>query len=348
MYTVQIGSFVLNLEIVIYLLCGMAGAAGLSLRLKREGGSASAAAEVINALIVWVAVWKLSLIAFDPAAVFADLRSLIYFSGGIAGGWAATAVACGYLVIRWRRAGAAWLAIAGRLLLLLSGWMTVWFCAKFVFADQSAEAWKMGLAALISAMVFGYQLFVTRSLEWRQLAAVSAVAAAGLAAVLFVDYGGDGLERAGAGAGSVVIGLKEGQQAPDFKLSTIEGKESSLSDYSGKIVIVNFWASWCPPCKAEMPHMEKLHAKYGGRDVAIVSVNMTATEKSGKSVSSFVQKHGLTFPVMMDENGAVMEQYRVRSYPTTFLLDNEGIIRERILGAVDFAMMEKMIKKTAA
>ncbi|MFF2091340.1 TlpA family protein disulfide reductase [Paenibacillus sp. NPDC058174] len=343
MYTVQLGTFVLNLEIVVYILCGMAGVGGLWLKAKKGQMEASFVSDAMNAVLLWIFIWKASLIIVDPATVLEDPRSFIYFSGGIVGGWLATLVSCGFLLYKGLRTNAGIKAVVIWISAMLYGWITVWLLAQCLLADTFAEVWKYALSTAVSAFMFVIQIRSARIIEWRRLAANSVLAAAVLAAILLVDYGGRSAELQ-AGAGVAEVGLNKGQQAPDFKLASLDGSEISLSDYRGRTVFVNFWASWCPPCKVEMPHMEKLYATYREQDVVVLSVNMTSTEKNGRNVLSFVGDRGLTFPVLLDEKGDVMSQYRVRSFPTTFVIDSEGIIRDRMLGAVDFAGMERRLK----
>ncbi|MFF2483118.1 TlpA family protein disulfide reductase [Paenibacillus sp. NPDC058071] len=346
MYTVQLGSLVLNLEIVIYLLSGMAGAAGLWLRARKGREDVSRVSDAVNAAWLWVAVWKFSLVLFDPAGVIRDWRSLLYFSGGAYGMALATAVAVVYIVIRGRRAGVGYPVIAGWLSIMVYGWLGVRFFVQAVIEIPSLDGWLYGAASMLALLFFFLQVNESHQTDFRRLAAKGTLAAAALSAILLIDYsGGARPEEVAAGLQSgIQTGLKEGQLAPDFKLTTLDGKETSLSEWRGKPVFINFWASWCPPCRAEMPHMEKLHVKYGDQAV-ILSVNMTATEKSSQNVEEFAEKYGLTFPIALDEAGSVMERYRIRSYPTTFVVDADGIVRDRVLGAVDYAWMERKLKQ---
>ncbi|MGY0692743.1 TlpA disulfide reductase family protein [Virgibacillus sp. FSP13] len=98
------------------------------------------------------------------------------------------------------------------------------------------------------------------------------------------------------------VGLEKGEIAPDFELETLEGETVRLSDYKGKRVLVNFWATWCPPCRAEIPDLEKLYDK---KDVTILAVNLTESEKSEDNFTDFVEKFEMTFPVLMDVNSDV-------------------------------------------
>ncbi|MCM3704946.1 MULTISPECIES: TlpA disulfide reductase family protein [Cytobacillus] len=141
------------------------------------------------------------------------------------------------------------------------------------------------------------------------------------------------------------IGLEKGNLAPDFQLTDMEGNPVKLSDYSGKAVLLNFWASWCPPCRAEMPHMEKLYKKYKDKNFVILAVNLTNTEKNNGDAEKFVKELGLTFTIPMDVKGVVGGDYNIMAYPTSYFIDSDGVIREKVLGALNEEYMEKEIKK---
>ncbi|KGX84962.1 redoxin domain-containing protein [Pontibacillus litoralis] len=132
------------------------------------------------------------------------------------------------------------------------------------------------------------------------------------------------------------IGLQVGDQAPDFQLTTLNGEQVSLSDYKGQKVMLNFWASWCPPCRAEMPDMEKF---YQNTDIQILAVDLTQTETSIDSVQQFVSEHELTFPILLDEDSSVAANYQIRPIPTTYMIDSSGTIQHKSLGAMNYERM---------
>ncbi|MHA0857229.1 peroxiredoxin family protein [Paenibacillus sp. CMAA1364] len=140
------------------------------------------------------------------------------------------------------------------------------------------------------------------------------------------------------------IGIKKGNNAPDFELMDLKGKPVKLSDYKGKKVIINFWATWCPPCRAEMPHMEKIYEEYGD-DVIVLAVNLTNTESKASDVHTFVEKFELTFPIVLDEKGYVSDTYRIIAYPTSYFVDTQGVIQEIFQGAINYDMMTKALSK---
>lgn len=139
-------------------------------------------------------------------------------------------------------------------------------------------------------------------------------------------------------------GLKNNQVAPDFTLKTLDGKEAKLSDYRGKKVILNFWATWCPPCKAEIPHMEKYYKSSAKNDnVEILAVNLTKSDKGEDYIKDFVKSYDMTYPVLLDTEGKQQEQYEIVTIPTTYFIDTKGKIQKSITGPMDQEMMKKTI-----
>ncbi|KPL59464.1 redoxin domain-containing protein [Rossellomorea vietnamensis] len=140
-------------------------------------------------------------------------------------------------------------------------------------------------------------------------------------------------------------GLTKGDSAPDFSLTTLDGEEVKLSDYQGKKVILNFWATWCPPCKAEMPHMEQYYEKNAKKEnVEILAVNLTSQDEGKKAVQQFVDGYELTFPILLDEKGDIGGEYRAFTIPTTYMIDTNGLIRHKIVGPMNEEMMGKMVR----
>ncbi|KIL14116.1 hypothetical protein C2W58_00412 [Bacillus pumilus] len=119
------------------------------------------------------------------------------------------------------------------------------------------------------------------------------------------------------------IGLEKGDQAPDFELKTLDGQTASLSDYQGKKVLINFWATWCKPCRTEMPDLAAIRSEYD--QVEVLAVNLTTTEKSVDHVAAFADELKLSFPILLDQKG-IQARYQVLSYPTTYILDEKGRI----------------------
>jgi peroxiredoxin len=134
------------------------------------------------------------------------------------------------------------------------------------------------------------------------------------------------------------VGISTGVKAPDFELNQLDGKKVKLSDLQGKKVILNFWATWCPPCKAEMPEMQKYFDE-SPKDVVILAVNIDPQ----LDVQSFVDEMGITFPIPLDEEDDVNSIYQVISIPTTYFIDTKGIIQFKHIGAMTYDLMKNNV-----
>lgn len=128
--------------------------------------------------------------------------------------------------------------------------------------------------------------------------------------------------------------MVEGEKAVDFSLKTINEEVINLSDYNGKVVIVNFWTTWCAYCQEEMGELISFSAKTKSMDIKVLGVNITSAENSVNAVSQFVKSLDLPFQVVLDVNGEVSKKYHVLGIPTTYIIDQKGIIRKKILGPV--------------
>ena len=134
----------------------------------------------------------------------------------------------------------------------------------------------------------------------------------------------------------------------DFTLTDQYGKTHKLSDYEGKVVYLNFWATWCPPCKEEMPYIEQLYKDYNKNNDDVVILGVASPnlgrEGSREHVVNFLKEQGYTFPVVLDEDGALAYQYGINAFPTTFIIDKEGYVTQYIPGAMDKATMASFIE----
>lgn len=131
-----------------------------------------------------------------------------------------------------------------------------------------------------------------------------------------------------------------GHPAPDFSLPTVAGEPFRLADLRGTPVVLNFWATWCPPCRAELPALKAAAERYTGQ-VAIVGLNQA---DPAATVSAFVSDLGLLFPVPLDEDARVSRAYAVRSLPTTFFIDREGVIRQIQNGPLTEATLAQLLR----
>jgi thiol-disulfide isomerase/thioredoxin len=127
--------------------------------------------------------------------------------------------------------------------------------------------------------------------------------------------------------------------APNFTLSTVDGQQVSLHQYRGKVVFLNFWATWCIPCREEMPALEQLHQTYQSQDLTILSIDL---KESADQVKVFFQKHGLSFPALLDQDGSVFRDYLVAGMPTTYLIGRDGTLLARGVGGRDWKRAEAL------
>lgn len=141
-------------------------------------------------------------------------------------------------------------------------------------------------------------------------------------------------------------GLAKGEKAPDFQLTTLDGEVVNLSDYEGQKVLLNFWATWCPPCRAEMPHMQTYFEEQAEDDNAVIlAVNLTTEDKGIGKVEDFVEEFGLEFSIPMDEKGDVGSTYQTVSIPTSYMIDTKGRIQNKVVGPMDLPMMEQLVEE---
>lgn len=129
----------------------------------------------------------------------------------------------------------------------------------------------------------------------------------------------------------IVPAPQVGFLAPDFSLESESGDAIDLSDLRGKPVLINFWASWCPPCRSEMPAIQKVYDEFADSDFVVLAVNTTYQDSEGDAVT-FAMLHRLTFPILWDQTGEVSREYHINSLPTSFFIDRLGIIREVVIG----------------
>lgn len=135
--------------------------------------------------------------------------------------------------------------------------------------------------------------------------------------------------------------IKAGDSAPNFVLTDLEGKKHQLSDYKGQGVLLNFWGTWCPPCKEEMPALNNAYAKYKDQNVQVISINIA---QSNFEVQNFVDEYKLNFPMTIDRSKSVMRAYNVDQLPATFLINKEGKITEIITHGITETQFEQYME----
>ncbi len=137
-------------------------------------------------------------------------------------------------------------------------------------------------------------------------------------------------------------GVNQGNRALNFTLEKLDGEEVSLSDYAGEVVVVNFWATWCPPCRAEIPDLEAAYQAYQEKGLVVLGVNV---EDPARAVESFVAEMEMTYPVVLDETGKVMRAYRTPGLPMSVVLDREGVIRARHIGFLSAEQLDDYLQQ---
>ncbi|WP_139891337.1 peroxiredoxin [Bacillus sp. D386] len=139
-------------------------------------------------------------------------------------------------------------------------------------------------------------------------------------------------------------GIKEGQSAPDFELKTQDGKSIKLSDYRGQKVLLNFWASWCPPCKKEIPDLNEFYGEHSMEKITVLSVNMTYSEKNKQIIQAFQDMYKIRYPVLLDQTGTIAGLYKIITIPTSYFIDSNGIIQKRIIGPLQKETIKNLME----
>ncbi|MBN1371985.1 MAG: redoxin domain-containing protein [Anaerolineaceae bacterium] len=137
---------------------------------------------------------------------------------------------------------------------------------------------------------------------------------------------------------------RAGLLAPDFELRTLDGSSLRLSDLRGQPVIVNVWTSWCPPCKREMPAFQRVYQEYESHGLVILAVD-AIQQDSLDDVRLFVSNNALTFPILLDERSEVLSTYQISAFPSTFFVDQEGVIRKVVIGAVSEPLLRSQVEE---
>ena len=145
-------------------------------------------------------------------------------------------------------------------------------------------------------------------------------------------------EKGGEATGGIIIGSK----APDFSMISLSGQQISLKDLRGQGVLVNFWATWCYPCREEMDDLKAAYEKYKDQGIVILGIDMKEGEEM---VRKFTDSYKITYPILIDTDGKVSDAYNVFGIPSSFFIDREGIIRDIILGEMNQDSINNKIEK---
>jgi len=138
-------------------------------------------------------------------------------------------------------------------------------------------------------------------------------------------------DKTGASTAGRIPAPQKGFLAPEISLYTPQGEKYTLSELKSKAVLVNIWATWCPPCRAEMPAIEKIYEEYKDKGLVVLGVNATSQDNP-LDIAPFVTQYGITFPILLDETGSVAQKYDLRSLPSSYFINRDGTINEVVIG----------------
>ena len=168
---------------------------------------------------------------------------------------------------------------------------------------------------------------MTRRSQWMVVGGIVAVVITGLLYATNVIGGG-------------ITAVEAGAPAPQFRaVTTVAGapvRQKSLADYKGQVVLLNLWATWCGPCRSEMPSLEKLHQELGPKGLKIVAVSVDNPGMEG-AISDFTKEFGLTFESLYAPDGKIRDDYQATGFPETFIIGRDGVIRKRVIAATDWS-----------
>lgn len=143
--------------------------------------------------------------------------------------------------------------------------------------------------------------------------------------------------------GSEATVTRIGEPAPNFQLKNLDGKDIILSNLTGKPALLNFWATWCPPCRGEMPYMQEIYEKWSEKGLVLLAIDIG---ESPAQVKEFLEANDLSLSIALDTNQIVAQRYNITAIPTTFLIDKDGIIQAKVVGAFPSAeAIEKELSK---
>lgn len=335
MNSITLGPFILTIPVLIWAGSVLAGLAVHRLRFKGRPEAPILGSVLTGAVLIWLICWKLSAIVFDPSA----FRTLLYFHGGTRGAWLAAAVATAYVVYAARKHAVHRETAVESILVFLLGGYSAKLLLQFILGEGNRPT--LGLLAILGAVFLFRWLY--RKAPSGGFSSVQIVILFAIGHAVISTLGHNLWEKTEVSAAASTIGLEIGQQAPDFELTDTNGRRVRLSDLRDKTVVLNFWATWCPPCRAEMPELQKFYDTYRDRGVAVVAVNATNTEKSSDAVGRWLQNKGFTLPVVYDAGGDAAQTYRVYAFPATFIIGQGGIIREKHQGPMNGAMLSDAV-----
>lgn len=287
-----------------------------------------------NATLLWIVVWKLSYIIFNGTKALAHPQTILFFSGEKKGVIIASIISVIFLIVKLRTYNSNKKEIVNVFIIGSLSFFMSFYSIIMLFGHDDWQTLIKLLVILVIFLVYIKLYPLNKDVDYRERKEAMKKAIALIVFIGLIGY----MIYTTATDNTAVVGLEKGNLAPDFELVTLSGEKVKLSDYRGKKVLLNFWASWCGPCRAEMPDMQELHQE-GREDVVILAVNATQTERSTESPAEFIKELGLTFPIVLDEKGEVSKTYQVVALPTSYFIDSEGKIDDKFTGTLSYQQM---------
>jgi peroxiredoxin len=309
-----------------------------------------------NGLFILLLSWKGSLLFLEPLLVIKSPLSLLYFTGGNKGLWIAFLITILYFINKSRKITTVSVIVKSLLIYNFTVTTVYHFLSLFILEESKSYHLIIGLITaflLYFTIAWNFRFLTFKMPEQRLIKNIlTVIGLMGLIGWSIYDYvtsrsevpkhsieeSVESTETTG-----LEVGVLEGNKAPDFKLQSLDGKTIRLSELVGNKVILNFWATWCPPCKAEMPHMQEFYKEQNKNGAEILAVNLTTAERNKDDIAPFVKKYGLTFPILLDSQGEMGKTYQAFSIPTTYIIDSTGVIQKRIVGPIDKEMMKELV-----
>ncbi|WP_461201233.1 TlpA family protein disulfide reductase [Anoxybacillus sp. TBDG-1] len=290
---------------------------------------------IFNSFIYGLVIWKLSYGIVHPNVVLQNPLTLVYFNGGVVGLVLAAIFIVVYTYWQLKKQHISFDVYIRSATPIYFGY---WVVFSMVKGSEFSEQHFIWLQAIVALIFFVVSSRTKTTQKFGQLLVLFHIFAFIFIFAPISDTTNEGTSE----QSSTNVGIDVGEMAPDFELMTLKGEKVQLSQFRGKKVILNFWASWCPPCRAEMPEMQRFYEQHG-QHVAIVAVNLTNKEKNHQAVETFINEKGVSFDIMFDEQGTVSKTYEVITIPTSYIIDEHGVILHKHVGPLSYDMMKRTV-----
>ncbi|MDR7073050.1 TlpA disulfide reductase family protein [Fictibacillus barbaricus] len=332
----MIGSFPLKAVWLAILGSALVGYGIIAFKLKNQDDKKQLLEVMSNAIVLFWLVWKFSYAFLHPLLLIKHPVNLLYFNGGETGIAIGIISAVLYLLRSARKRDLDRSRIFYCVVLGLTLFFTLYYGAQY-FNDTLLTD---GLISLFFAVLSLY-LYTNGAFQPKKTVVSILVTALFFAVLTNGPFSNKRMDSAVIETSA--SGLSPGNRAPDFKLQTLDGKTVNLSDFKGKVVLLNFWATWCPPCRAEMPEMVRFYNEHSSEKIEILAVNLTDSD-TVSSVKKFVKDYKLPFPILLDSAGSLGDTYKTVTIPTTFIIDAKGNIKQKHIGPMSYDMMSDFVK----